>query len=358
MSQKHGILLLSCVRHQGGYAPILAAHPAGEIVAVADDDDIPEWMHGVNQQFAETYDVPYVRNVSEALHRPDVTAVSICSEPTRHARLAVMAADSGKHVWLDKPLATTVADARDVVASVRRSGVVLTYVNRLYSPTIQQTRAAIDRGEVGLPYALDVSFISAGGLTSGAVEDFQLVVDRELSGGGELMNFLGYPVDTIRYLTGLEVTHVYTSSGAYFFDPHRSHGVEDFGVVMLTLERGVIASVTVGRSPTLHHPRGGDYTIRVHGSAGSTIADENRPLVRVYPAESRLGGYRPHSVNDVMITPLIAEFFACIEDGRQPIRTAEDGFAVMAAIDAAYRSAESGQPEPVEATRQLNHEDI
>jgi predicted dehydrogenase len=86
--------------------------------------------------------------------------------------------------------------------------VTLTYIHRLYSPAIQKLRSAIDAGAVGLPFALHMSWVSAGGLTSGAVEDFQLVVDRRLSGGGELMNFLGYHIDTARYLTGLEIEEI------------------------------------------------------------------------------------------------------------------------------------------------------
>jgi myo-inositol 2-dehydrogenase / D-chiro-inositol 1-dehydrogenase len=356
MADTYGVLLLSCVRHQGTYAPVFAAHPDVEIVAVADEPDIPAWMHEVNQQFADEYGLPYIRNVPEALSRPDVDFVSICSEPTRHARLAIASANHGKHVLLDKPMATTVEDALDVVDAIDRAGVTFTFVNRLYSPAIQQTRAAIDRGEIGLPYALDVSFVSAGGLTTGSVEDFQLVVDRDLSGGGELMNFLGYPIETVQYLTGLEITDVYASAGNYFFDPHREHGVEDFGVVLLTLERGVIATATVGRTPTPNHPRGGEHTVRVHGSSGSRFTDEGRPSVALYAPSPAPSGFPPHSVVDVMISPLIDDFVACLREGQKPIRSARDGLAVIAVIEAAYRSIRSGRRERVmlpEANRKV-----
>src|SRR5216110_2137223 len=102
-----GVLLLSCVRHQRDYAPYIAAHPRLKIVAVADEPDLPDWMRRANLEMAAQYDVPYSEDVDAALTRDDVQMVSVCTEPTRHARLATRAALAGKHVLVDKPMATT-----------------------------------------------------------------------------------------------------------------------------------------------------------------------------------------------------------------------------------------------------------
>lgn len=348
MSQQQlGLLLLSCVRHQGTYAPLFAAQPGVEIVAVADDPDVPDWMHTVNQQFADEYSVPYIRDVQGALQRTDVQIVSICSEPTRHAGLVIQAARAGKHICVDKPMATTTADADAVLNATAETDVTLTYIHRLYSPAIQNARAQIDSGAVGLPYALHLTYVSAGGLTSGAVEDFELVVNPELSGGGELMNFLGYHIDTARYLTGLEVQQVYTSAGTYFFDPHRQYGVEDFGVVCLTLEKDVTATIIVGRSPTPSHETGGDYTLRIHGSAGTLLEDELRPRLSIFGPGSSPPSRTAHQATTAMVAPVITEFIESVRSNRQPLRTAYDGKALTGVIEAAYWSMQSGQVEPV-----------
>jgi predicted dehydrogenase len=347
MTNSLGLLLLSCVRHQGTYAPLFAAQDGVQIVAVADEPDIPEWMHAVNQEFADRYQTPYLRDVEAALARPDVDIVSICSEPTRHARLAVLAAQAGKQICVDKPMATTVADAERVVAAVEAAGVTFTYIHRLYSPAIQKLRAALDAGAVGLPFALHMSWVSAGGLTSGAVEDFQLVVDRRLSGGGELMNFLGYHLDTARYLTGLEIEEVYASAGNYYFEPHREHGVEDFGLVCLTLERGVSATIIAGRSPTKAHTASGDYQLRVHGSQGTLVADETRPYLSIFADPSGRRSQPSFAVAQALLEPVIGDFLDCVRNGGQPLRSVHDGRGQIAAIEAAYRSLESGQVERV-----------
>ena len=347
MTSPLGVLLLSCVRHQRTYAEQFAARLDARIVAVADEPNIPSWMHEVNQRFADRYAVPYLRDVATALQRSDVAVVSVCSEPTRHARLATWAARARKHVWVDKPMATTAADADALIAAVEAAAVKLSYVHRLHTPAIQYARRCLDRGDIGLPQALHLSFVSTGNVTSGAVEDFQLVVDSTLSGGGELMNFLGYPVDTVRYLTGQDVTRVYVSAGTYFFAPHREHGVEDFGVVFLTLARGIIATVVVGRAPTPNHPTGGDYTLRLHGSAGTLIVDENRPVVTIHAEPPAPPARSGQSLAEATIAPLVDEFMTCIREDRQPLRTMHDGRAAIAVIEAAYRSLASGRVESV-----------
>lgn len=348
MAGRQRLLLLSCVRHQRSYAPLFACRPDVEIVGVADEADIPRWMHKVNQQFADQYGVQYDRDVDQALARSDVDFVSVCSEPTRHARLTLKSLQAGKHAWVDKPIATTLADADRVVAMAESTGLTITYVHRLYSPSIVAARAAMDRGDIGLPYGMDIVYLSAGGLTSGAVEDFQLVVDTSLSGGGELMNFLGYPVDMARYLTGLEVRQVYASADTYFFEPHRQHEVEDFGVVSMKMDRGVIVTATVGRTATPNHPTGGDYTLRLHGSAGSWYSNENKPVLNVFSNTAPTRSRPTLSLSSSMMMSLVDEFVECLWHGHKPTASAVDGRMAIAVIEAAYRSIVSGQVEPVE----------
>ncbi len=341
--KRYGVLLLSCVRHQRDYAPYIAAHPRLQIVAVADEPGLPDWMRQANVDMAARYGVPYVEDVDAALARADVAIASVCPEPTRHARLARLAALAGKHVLVDKPMATTLADADALAAAVQQAGVKLTYVHRLFSPSTQQARRMILEGRLGLPWAMHIDFLSGGGLGSGAVEDFRLVVDRTLSGGGEMMNFLVYPVGYLRFLTGLEIVDVYAAAGTFFFEPHRRWGVEDLASVAFTLERGVVATVTVGRVPA-ELPAVGEFTLRIHGSHGTLFVDEYRPRLELY-------GERAHPLRDrVALDPgagrtqgVLDDFVAAIDEDRQPLVGPRDGRAVTAAILAAYESAASNR---------------
>jgi myo-inositol 2-dehydrogenase/D-chiro-inositol 1-dehydrogenase len=335
----YGVLLLSCVRHQRDYAPDIAAHPRLKIVAVADEPGLPDWMRKANSDMAAVYGVPYIEDVAAALARADVHIASVCTEPTRHARLATQAVLAGKHVIVDKPMSTTLAGADALSAAVEKSGAKFTYIHRLFSPSTQQARQAILDGILGLPWAVHADFLSGGGLGSGAVEDFRLVVDRTLSGGGEMMNFLVYPVGYLRYLTGLEILSVYAAAGTYFFEPHQKWNVEDLASVAFNLERGVVATVTVGRVPA-EMPTVGEFTLRIHGSHGMLFVDEYRPRVEIYGERGqRVRGMVAVGPGAARTEGVLNDFIAAIDLDRQPLVGARDGRAVTAAILAAYESA-------------------
>jgi predicted dehydrogenase len=337
--KQYGVLLLSCIRHQRDYAPHIAAHPRMKIIAVADEPPLPDWMRKANIDMAAKYGVPYIEDVDAALARDDVDMVSVCTEPTRHAKLATLAALAGKHVLVDKPMCTTLEDGDKLIAAVNQTGVKCTYIHRLFALSTQLARQTILDGKIGLPYALHIDFLSGGGLGSGAVEDFQLVVDRRLSGGGEMMNFLVYPVGYLRFIMGLEIVSVYAAAGTHFFEPHKQYGVEDLASVAFTLERGVMATVTVGRVPAVVASVG-EFTIRVHGSHGMMFVDEFRPRVELFGSyHQHVRGFPANDPGAERTTRILDDFIAAIDEHRAPLVGPRDGKAVTAAILAAYESA-------------------
>ena len=335
-----GVLLLSGVRHQASYAALFAAHPRLRIIALVDEPELPAWMEALNADLATRLGVPYVRDICEAVARPDVDMVSVASEPTRHARLAGVAVRAGKHVMVDKPLGLTVAECRAVAAAVQRTSQKVTFVHRLFSPAIQRLRAEIDAGTLGLPWAVHVRWLAAGGLGGGTVENDALVVDPRLSGGGELANFLGYPVGYIRYLTGLEVERVYAVCGSHTYPQHRRSGVEDFGVLQLQLARGVLASISVGRLAA----GTGLFSVRVHGSHASMLMDEERPAVRVHRANETRTRTADGSAGEQALRGLIDDFVNAIDTDGEPLCGLEDAVTLAAVLEAAYASAACEQP--------------
>jgi myo-inositol 2-dehydrogenase/D-chiro-inositol 1-dehydrogenase len=343
-----GMLLLSGVRHQRGYVPYFVAHPRLRLVAVADEPGLPDWMDAANVSLAAELDIPYVRDVDAALARSDVSVVSVCSEPVRHAELARSALAAGKHVLVDKPAALTADECTLLAASMATGGGTpsFTFVHRLFSPSVQRLRALIDAGRLGLPWAVHVTWLTAGGLGGAAVEHDALVADPRLSGGGELANFLGYPVGYIRYLTGLEVTSVFATTATHTLAPHQLFGVEDFGVVSLALERGVLASVTVGRLADGAAPGPGVFTMRVHGSHASAMVDEYRPRVQVFSSGHSREWYGGEGAGGDALRLLIDDFVAAIDEGRRPLCGVDDARALTAVLRAAYTSAATGVKVP------------
>ena len=141
------VLVLGGVKHlyivQG-----LAAHPRFKLVALADEEAAPAWVHERNEAAASAFGLPYVRDVSAALarYRPRVACVS--PETGRHAHLSVRAAEAGLHIVQDKPMALTLAECDRVVAAVEAADVRFLMWNRNTFPSILQAREILAGGSL------------------------------------------------------------------------------------------------------------------------------------------------------------------------------------------------------------------
>src|SRR5690606_11768788 len=102
----YGVLLVAGDQtHQPGYAEALAADGRCRLIGLADDANIPARRRSLNEQLAARLGVPMFDDLATALRRDDVHIVSVCAEPYRRGSIAVQAAEAGKHLYLDKPLA-------------------------------------------------------------------------------------------------------------------------------------------------------------------------------------------------------------------------------------------------------------
>src|SRR5262249_5799937 len=139
--------VLSALKHDY-VARGMAAHGCFDLVVVADDPDIPEWGHERNQQLADAFRIPYVRDVERALRDFDVQVAIVSPEAERHVGLSVRAAQAGKHVVQDKPLATSRGDADRLVEVIERSRVKFLMWNRNFLPAVLHARDQIRAGAI------------------------------------------------------------------------------------------------------------------------------------------------------------------------------------------------------------------
>jgi predicted dehydrogenase len=341
------VLVASGVRHASVYVPLLRSMSGVAVAGLVEQPRAAAQAREDSRALAEAHGLEYLEDLG-ALDRPDVDVVLVCSEPVRHAGWAIAALEAGKHVIVDKPMAVTLEEANAVVESARRASRRLTVVNRLASPGLRRARGWIEAGQVGFPRHVSVDLLSNGSQFETAVERPELVADPALSGGGELRNFLGYGVDAIRYLTGCEPVSVHAEAGTFFFDAHRRFGVEDLGVVSLELEHGVTATVLVGRVPQAPTSGGALSTLQLIGSHGHVVIDDESPRLSVWRQGEPMRR-RPLSESAAtdLITPVFRSFLDAIETGADPSYGPHDGWASVAAVDAAYRSLAEGGPVPV-----------
>ena len=257
----------------------------------------------------------------------EVDAVYVPLPNHLHAEWTVAAAEAGKHVLCEKPLAMDADEARRMVAACDAAGVVLVeaFMYRFH-PQWARVQELLDDGALGTVQAVHTAF----GYHNRDPRDIRNIAAY---GGGALMDVGCYGVDTARWLLGGEPEAV---TGAVHVDPELGTDVLASGV--LTFPGGRQATLTCGTQFARAQ------WVRILGSEGGLLVetpfdvDPSRPtrLVRYRAA-------RDEAPEVVEIAPsdhytLQAEAFArAVLHGERPARPAEEGVATLEVVDALRR---------------------
>ena len=376
VSPPFGVLLVAGdYTHQPGYTDGFAEDEHFRLVAVTDASDIDAARRELNEQFARRRNLPYFPNYAAALQRTDVSVVSVCAEPHRRGELIVQAAEAGKHLYLDKPLCGSLAEADRIVAAVRQAGVVAHMFSQVYWPPAQQAQAWVRSGRLGTIRSihLDLCFAKgyAGTAKLGTPRAETPIPDRfELPDAKrELTNVGVYSVVLILWLFGRGVQRVQATTGNYFFTEHQERNMEDFGQILLELEGGMTATISAGRTGWQSHPSGGLHRICLIGSEATTIIDPYRPHAEIWgdhaawappgrdPSDP-MGMWSPLPDSRFKAAPKPVwgvpasgswstdsrQFLQCLQGGQQSEISIELAAAATEILLAAYRSAAEQRP--------------
>jgi predicted dehydrogenase len=159
---------------------------------------------------------------TQCLANPEVSAVYIATPPSEHLPFAVQAANCGKHVLCEKPLAATVAQSLRMVESCRSNGVVLmTAYRKYFEPSTRRLKELIQSGDLG---KIDVIHTTFSELYSPGISAAWLV-DPAVAGGGSLMDLGVYCVNTSRWL--VDEDPVEASAESWNHDRSRFQKVEE-----------------------------------------------------------------------------------------------------------------------------------
>jgi predicted dehydrogenase len=274
------------------YAADFAADPRCRLVAVADEVNVDNRRHELNEQLARRWNIPYIPDLERALQLPDVVVVSVCAPPDRRGRIAVRCAEAGKHLYLDKSLAPHLAEADALVAAVQRTGVrshMFSFITRPWSRAAQR---ALAEGRLGRLLAVHAELFFAKGPAGTAApgvprrEEYPPERHQLTDAKRELDNSGVYPITLARWLTGQKFRTVFGITGNYFFQEHQRHNVEDFGLLACTLADGLPVTIATGRVGWMTHPAGGAHRTLLVGSQRCLLVDANRPRLEVYVDES------------------------------------------------------------------------
>ena len=177
----------------------------GVTLAAAADPD-PE----ARTRFSRASGVPVFERAEELLGRTDIEAVLICVPTQLHAALGLAAAAAGKPFYLEKPIATTLDDARCVVAAAARAGVPAAIgFNRRHHPLFEQARGLLADGAIGRVHGVQTSFCEL--VPSDRMPGWKR---RRATGGGVLLDLASHHIDQVRWMLATEVRVVSASLGS------------------------------------------------------------------------------------------------------------------------------------------------
>jgi Predicted dehydrogenases and related proteins len=148
--------------------------------------------------------VPVFADNDELLSRPDIDAVIISGPTHLHADLAIAACEAGKHVYLEKPLATSTADGTRVAAAAASARVkVMVGFNRRHHPLFEQARRVLQSGTIGRVRAVQSSFCEPM-----APDTMPLWKRDRATGGGVLFDLASHHIDLLRWFLEDEISEV------------------------------------------------------------------------------------------------------------------------------------------------------
>jgi phthalate 4,5-cis-dihydrodiol dehydrogenase len=252
--------------------PAIDAHPDFFLAGAADPN--PE----LRARFARDHACPVDASAADLMQRRDIEAVYVATPHQWHREHAVLAARSGKHAIVEKPMALSLEDCDEMIAAFKRSGTALVVGHtHSFDPAIRLMRELIDSGEVG-----SLSMIAMANYTDFIYRPRRPEELDTSLGGGILFNQIPHQVDIARLLSGSEVRQVRATTAIL----DRSRPTEGSCMAMLSFEDGAAASLVYSGydrfdSDELHGWIGesGQPKTPNHGATGRAlagVADEAR----------------------------------------------------------------------------------
>jgi predicted dehydrogenase len=319
-------------------APAIQLAQNQQLVAVMGRDEEKTRAFSLKHGVPRTY-----TDVELLLADQEINAVYVATPPHLHAAHTIQAAEQGKHVLCEKPLALNTAQARQMIDACHANGVrlMVCYYQR-YNARHQQIKRLLAEGAIGQVTALRINFSDYFPPQPGFWHH-----NAAISGGGALMDLGVHCIDLVRYLGGpiVEVAALVDTLAA-------ASPVEDTATLVLKLASRAHAVVTAHWSTANFEPNQAN-ALEICGTQGTIQAapiqaKDSAGMLRLITA----AGVQDFSVGGDGLRPHVAllEGFAnALARGEPAPIPGEEGLAGLAVVEAAYQSARTGQRIHVES---------
>lgn len=320
------------------------------------------------QRYAEKAGVDEVyTDLDKMLKEADIDAVDVCTIHDQHEHQAIAAAAAGKHILLEKPMAISVQQCRNILTATDKAGVTFMVAQVLrYLPQSQMAHRLIQEGEIGPVWAvrsddLHCSFPPKSELKDAPPPDkpSSWYFDGNRAGGGALITFATHSIDLLRYYLG-DIKRV--TGTCYTDHPMFFNGADDRTHATVEFENGAVGNLSSSfttRSPWMHR-------YWVYGESGTICsapnldghgAEQHHAPVEVSSpnygeVRAGMGGSRFEAVDGAAMglptgqafTNEILHFADCCREGKEPLSSGKDNLGTMKAVFGIYESARTGKP--------------
>ena len=264
------------------------------------------------------------------LENRSIDCVVIALPTFLHAKCAVSAAECGKHVFIEKPLARNVAEGKEVVQRIRKMGVkaMVGYPLRFSEFAILRTK--IRAGELGDVVSADATNIGSGPFFARYSNAFipspvpSWWFDPELTGGGALIDLGSHMINILRFFLGDEIVSVRSALGYRFNMPF-----EDQALCLMKFKQGATATVNVG-----WYTQQRNIHIELCGTTQSISA--GLPKETIFSRVITMLGIRP-PLESVAFYNELNHFFQCVARDKDTLSSAADSLKDLEIISQAYR---------------------
>jgi len=277
---------------------------------------------------AAQYGIPYFYDSPEGLvGNPAIDAVVIASPNALHAEHTILAAQAGKHILCEKPMAMNVEECQQMIDACRGHCVRLMVAHMVrFSPLVRKIREVIQSGRLGR-----VQFARCDFMFDARHSPRRWIFDRALARGGPAFDIGVHAIDTLRYVLSDEVEQ----TSAHLSPPPDEHTVERYAALLLKFSRGIFATVCCSFELPYR------TCLEITGSEGTltcyNFTLRNRELTLYLSRDSTSPPVETVTVpvNDFYVTE-IDHFSECLRQGLEPEIPGEEGLNNQRVLDAIY----------------------
>lgn len=335
--------------HSAAYLQTFRTMPEIELAAAWEDDEAARHNEALTAGIGAIYE-----RFEDLLAREDLDFIAVFLPNVEAPAAAIQAARAGRHLLVEKPMARTSAQLRELLDVARQENVkVTTGYQWRYHPICQDLKRFIDEGLLGQLWSCEARMVTT---TVKARGPEHWLFHEAFSGGG-ILNWLGvHWLDLLRYLVGeVEAVTAFTANvGGEDID------VEDVASVALRFANGAVGSLYAGYLIPGGLPEDYDTTLILRGSAGwaafDPVADEKVLRLRsTHPAwqsaPARTIRYDLPPVAAYAGQPGInhlRDFLAAIEEDREPLVNGQEALRTLEVIEAIHEASRTGQERKIE----------